>query len=1175
MAARRVTPHLGSHGGTDAEMPLRQLRWESRNIQTLLAAYIADLDLISGDPPAGALLYFIDAHDLKAYIEPDNDEFLSGFILDAERLQVGEQLLELMREMRWLSDTLLGELLFNPDRQVVLLPSHAEEIDEKIAHHNRERMRREISLLPKARAEAEALREELRRQLSAIAHDPTNRALKESALDHIRTNAPALMAMLGREPGSPQARIDELVERSNLVSSPLIDWTRFGFDAEACERLRGFRFDTTLVEPWQRYLRERPERRNNSYRANQIDAEAIAYVQQLNGLLAEIDGPRVEARFVTRAMTLVSALRERKTLERAGLPPVDFLRHPRLVALDPRPVEPSLAGSQPNDDPGVEARLVVALQTYSKRLQLALEGSDAPMVLTQERTEIDQAALLRSAESMVATWKEFETWRVARAQHVPRSADDGAVDELRRFFGDTDVIRLIHQHLSDSVERFGKAVFSIGVAAIPEEVPLLIAPSGRKQVYVLPAIGESPGPVAFARSALPETVPAFTTEGHVILSARLTGAAERYLGGALLLACSRRWNLAGIYADSAVHIAKLLPVGSQEMADEARLLRAAIRRLGGSLTAKTGEARSIDPSLRRMQRRSGDPRLALEIAVEILELNLAGKAQGNPELSLTEGAKELDVALSHPRQNPLVTLQVLTISLVFHLVLRAEAPDWRDNVDVDAEARTRHQTLRTLLMEHRSRSHAVPPLASAVEILGFQLIAPKPSQDAAEHIAGRLTSRNPDRVPLRVPSDIRLDSRDVLNALSPAQDHITRRVREELKPIVDRIERQRRRDLIYAPIWASYATDAILELQPAPLRPGVDAALKILARVSGVSQQVGVGVEERGALTEARDMLAEAARRLRSINSDEPAASDRQRRALFYVEMEQCYAKLLLILISREHERQQLRLELADHYRSIIAEYPNASIPYFRLHITLNDYDSQVRPKEPGVLQPYSPEVRATLDEALRHLADDPYLTDPNHWVRSTIHRRHMYSLFVEAEKAYAEWRRDKSKTGLRDQAECQMAAAFRQAMDGFSLDLAKVDFLHWLETTRRANNILFYASRFLVEHAAPDGFERLGTSPDELYRLIAFLCPDGMDALSDVALVHTLGYAYFALGDSEQAAVAGKCLLVLILESGDDLHDPQTAALLNDAFKWVRDDRQTVQLQPTHSLPVPALAAS
>jgi len=71
-----MKPHIESF--------IRDLRSEAHNLEYLLGNHLDDLSFLAA-PTQGKLLYFVDSHELRAYITPGDPEHLRGFMLLAER----------------------------------------------------------------------------------------------------------------------------------------------------------------------------------------------------------------------------------------------------------------------------------------------------------------------------------------------------------------------------------------------------------------------------------------------------------------------------------------------------------------------------------------------------------------------------------------------------------------------------------------------------------------------------------------------------------------------------------------------------------------------------------------------------------------------------------------------------------------------------------------------------------------------------------------------------------------------------------------------------------------------------------------------------------------------------------------------------------------------------------
>lgn len=101
-----------------------ELRHEARSLRHLLRSYLDDRGFIHKSQSA-RLLYFVDAHEIKSYIDPISPESLVGFILKAEQAVIKSSAAQFDLAIRLKSDQLLRELLFaqlrcSPDPPITL-----------------------------------------------------------------------------------------------------------------------------------------------------------------------------------------------------------------------------------------------------------------------------------------------------------------------------------------------------------------------------------------------------------------------------------------------------------------------------------------------------------------------------------------------------------------------------------------------------------------------------------------------------------------------------------------------------------------------------------------------------------------------------------------------------------------------------------------------------------------------------------------------------------------------------------------------------------------------------------------------------------------------------------------------------------------------------------------------
>jgi hypothetical protein len=1127
---------------TERKAPDRPaLRTEARSLEFLLRNYLEDKAFLADQ--AGKILYFVDAHELKSYLDPGNPTHLQGFILEAERAQFARTMPNFELRMMLQNDQFLQSLLFDASRRVGILPSHLAEVEEEIAFRAGKVFRAQIRLLDQARKEVLKLRHAQQpKALRARMNNPDDKTVRRDLVRFFGENAPSLIAYL--QPNPDENRLDALKERSNLAYVTDLDWKKFGFDDATCERLERLRPPEERVENWRSYLSTRPERTRNSSRANRIDGEAIAYLQALNEILSQSKGPRVRGCLVTRTMTLVNSVVElQPTNPTVGA--ANFIRHPRLLAL---------RGASGNRaaEAETEQTLKVALQTYRRQFDAQRHGSD-------ESVDRQSAPI----GALVEAWHDFERARLTIELHTQahdtnlNDEDLGDFRELLQWFSsDTDVATLVNNELRAAVSRFGHATFTLENAAntpIPARVSMLDHP---KRARVVPMIAGAPGPVEFGAEAVRRQT-SEPTDLMKILDDMDTVSAERYVGWSLLFACQKKWQLAEIYARSAVAIGEFgekpsAGGGSRRSVDEAHLLLAQIQRLGGD--AGLGGDEALAESSRDAERRykysmdllgkfraAGDPRWAREQAAQILELQLArlsAKQDRLEEPSIRSGITWIHTALETVQGGDAVLLsRILELGLTYHLAALEHPHIWSDRNETDmAVAREWHRKLHDVLKRQRGdpqvRSEEISLRARAMEIIGFRLLQ---AQEASTATSSTDIADNRG-----VWRNLLVFVRELRDEIKSSTDNCAKLITRTLDKIVPK---RGQRDLVFAPIWASHQTEWIVKLieEPAPAAARLaQSAYRKLSAVAGGSQKDPVDYAHRSYLTQIAEEFGEVRKILQRLALD---GNETAKQALFYARMEICYTRLLLALIEEKNDRDRQLESLITEYQAIAQAYPEASIPHFRLDTIF----SELRRDE---------EAFGELSKAFALIDSDPFLRTPGHWVRSTLQRR-------IASRFSSEVAQQRRKLAEQPDPELQasylqnLLAAFHSVYSGTDeLPIAELDYLYSLEARRRINNILYYASRLLEIYGTQEGFRKLGIEEGYMLRLVSQLIPEGdITKVLELWIIHTIGSAYAVLGEVELAAEAGNHLLNVAKETEDA---KSLVDVLDDAFSWIQRQNAT-----------------
>ncbi len=1044
--------------------PVAQLRSEARSLEHLISSYLVDRNFLASEPQ-GKIIYFADSHELRSYIDPADDPGMVGFVLAAEQGRDGSEPGSTF-DLKLKNDVILNKLLFQQKAQVGLLPPHSEELDEEIARKELYSIKRKIQLLEGAQREWSSVRRSQEfRELLALANDRARgREGQERLVAFLSRKAPTLIVLLRPESASPQERITALVKKSFLVRLCDLSWEAFGFAPGDCQRLRALQPSEESRIQWISYLSERKERRRHTARANRIDGEALAYLKLLNEALDSIPLPRVSARLVTRAMTLIHAARRAPT-------PIRFLRHPRLLAFQG-------AGTSELDDRELAQALVISLRTY--REQLKEEGDQ---VATGSWRRLEQ-----TTERLLEAWHGFEQNRFAAdmASELEAGATAEATKdaEFRKLLDLLDRnganLGAVQNEILDAIRRFGEATFALGRknGLCSVQALLLNAPYA-PGVRVFPMVAGAPGPVDFSELPARDQFRSCDLEE---LTSELPGhGPERYLAWSLLFACDRRWSLASIYAESAAAIATM--IHADGALDEARLLQAQIERLSENVHADDNA--TLLKRYHRVERHlsrealAQDPRSWRERAAQLLEIRLHIPASDESIPALSKGTDLIFRARELRPSDDFVQSRVLELGLTYYLAALRKPELWPELTGADFKVMSFWQEELHQIMDRQRELLHIDELsrrARAMEILGFATL------DRAEgRNAGSWT---------QIPATLRADIGELREQLSRGQDRATKLIVSELDSVIQTLHAHRPRDLTFAPVWTSYYAKQIVALMPeGESMQLVERAYELLAKVAGADLKTGIYEKDRPVL-EQTGCLLERAR----VNVAAHPKDERRWRALFYIRMEQCYVRLLLARIAKQPERRSCFEELTTAYGIIAADYEEAAIPYFRLDVVLSELGRH-------------DEAFAALTEALRRIDTDPFLSTPNHWVRSTMQRRLARRLTSKAEVLVNRFDREGSSAD-RDAALAELGSAFQIMLRGWQYPQEQNDYLFQLEARRRINNIVYIASLILRVDPSWASLRQLEFGPNEFRAMLQRLHGGSVDSMNEFRLVHTVGYA-------------------------------------------------------------------
>ncbi|HEY9025747.1 MAG TPA: hypothetical protein VIP05_15705 [Burkholderiaceae bacterium] len=1114
--------------------PLERLSQEARLLGDLLDQHVRDRQHLAAR--SGRLIHFIDAHELKSYLHANDGSYLDGFRFHAEGMLFGAEGDSILRNVRLKAEHVLHWLLFEQPAQVVLLPSHGEEIDEEIAYQARQELRRQLDLLDAARAELGRMREnhlsnQLLTKLARDARDGEQDSRK-LLIQFLGASAPAVSALLRTGPDTMSTRINRLVEESRLVLFGDVEWTEFGFSLEQAERIRALEVEQDAEDRWHAAL---SSARENSLRSNRVDARAIAMISAFNALLADMDSPARGA-LVTRATALINVVRQARRAGAAAGLAGDLVRHARLLVGDPFDGNARAAGRPEDDRAGdMLAQLHIALKTYERQLATPHAADDAYVA--------------DEARRLVTAWNEFEA---ARFTMVLAHGDGGDVPEgtiktegiaqlLAWLQDDSGVEELVLQRLKDGVWSFHRDT-STQSAPERDQIPMrVIAGAADRRIAMCPVFGDSAMPVVFRAPIVKPSLVSLIKSPHGIvtpmsptLSLEEQYIAEEYLYTALAHSSRSAWDLVEIYSDSAAMSAQVLRQNGTE--SEARLMLARALRLQGVATAsdrkRRRNGRDLPARLKRCGRElkeagvgPGDVRLAFEKSALQLERLLSLDLTGDEANALlTGGLREAEQACTAAQGDPWVLLQGIEIVLTYLYAGRwvRALPD-QSCVQHLQRVRLWHGRLAEHLAELRDQAkganETLPKSALAVELLGYDLIR-KLAQECGE----------PEADAVEIPSGLLIIAEELRQGLARRSDGVGQMIHSALKELISSTGGEREYALVYAPVWEA-GIIRVLE-QGIPAGPSREAAIE----ASRIVHDAGDHQRGLGGDVDARRRLERACRLFDEALANTRGASEA---AVFQLRMQHCYARLLQSAGEKNPRRKADLLERLDRdYAHLLSECPRSAALWYRRSIVLTEMQRD-------------DEALNALRRALEGLNDgsEPF---SDHWVTSTMQRRLAFSLGREGRNFVERAKAEPDNAELKTSGLNSLRAAFRMLHERFDEGREPRGIPARLEHQRRLNNIVYYGSLYLDGGGVPDELSD-GVDLARLKALVARLHPDGLDKVTEPTILHTIGYAYSVLGDRDHAAAAGDLLLPALVRSGADLASKASQDAMADARHWQR----------------------
>lgn len=1110
---------------------------EARLLVDLLAVHLDDRQRAKDRHKQ--LIYFIDAHELKAYLHANKADYLGGFVLDAERSQFNEPDLDaLQSRIRLISEQMLQWLLFDYPGQVVLLPSHGEELDEEIAYQARLLLATQLGLIADARRQVEAIRKKTLSSglLATYAEkaESGDAQSKQTLIKFLGESAPALTALLRLTPDTIEKRIQHLADHGNLVLLRDVDWSEFGFDPTVCDRIEALGLDHALAEKWRALL---ASRRGNSYRANRLDAEAIAFLCSFNAVMKEC---RHESRavLVTRAMTLISLLRAGKDQSGFRADAAGVVRHSRLlVVTGDKLVLEDAAHPSTSEDPvsaGLQ-QLGVALTAYERQLNL----------LPHDRHELPR----EEARSLINAWNSFEAARftmdfaasgISEPDAAQRSRpDEGFTQLLRWLKSEDDVEALVVERLNSRVLSFGHETFTRNLQSSIDLSARISLVKAKRRVRVQPLAGPGTGPVEFDVALFGHLTNELSSQKasmifdvmKLVQRGNASDVAEDYLAWSLLQSCLGNWNLAEIYAESAVLSARILHRRSTEV--EAQLLLAQILRLEGP---KHHEHRRMShEEVRRFERarrtlndagkESIDPRLLVESAALTIERLLW--FDETPEV--TRKAFESGVEFLNQARNLLpdatgMRARVAELALVFALATheRFKLPQYSARTLFEIVLVWHAELVETLTAMRQNEEFEADEISRqsrAIEFIGYDLL-----RDLAAQTGNTITAK------MVAPSSIRFEV-DVLQSLLAGQfDKTAQLVAKILARTIARTPNSREFNLVYAPVW-DVVDDEALWASDIPDKASREAASK----ASKIVHDIG----ERQSILQGNGTIQDVERLQTASSLFEGAIAeghDASPRAMFRLHMEHCYAELLRSHVEKEPEKTACLVALVGRYDALVEQYPDSSVLHYRRSIALSGLDR-------------NDEAIESIMRALEMLDRDRYI-GKDHWIRSTIVRRVAFFFGAEARGVRAQLQLDPSNDSLRATYLATIKRAFGVVHPDFEERRAGAPYFAKLEMRRRLNNIVYYAALYLESGGVPSGLAQ-DFDQDRLIDYTRRLHADGMEEVAEWNIIHTIGYVYNVLEHRAEASRAADRLLNVISRSGANAESESIRHAINDALLW------------------------
>jgi tetratricopeptide (TPR) repeat protein len=384
-----------------------------------------------------------------------------------------------------------------------------------------------------------------------------------------------------------------------------------------------------------------------------------------------------------------------------------------------------------------------------------------------------------------------------------------------------------------------------------------------------------------------------------------------------------------------------------------------------------------------------------------------------------------------------------------------------------------------------------------------------------------------------------MDLHDLQGVLGKSSERSSKSVAVILQRMSSRMDGAREYNLAYAPIWSLAATERFLRrdgLHPQAL----NAAMQAVKIVYPIGDRYGLntGTREIEQLAQASGLFLQALSRTSGIASSSPAK--------FHLLMEHCYCKLLASTLERDADkRRDLLHSLGKEYQELLQHHPNSAIVHFRYSIVLGELDRH-------------DESFSAVKQAMKCLAADSYISH-EHWISSTIVRRMAYHFARQAHEVYERLKTNPTDEALALQYRTHVREAFLTIFEGFDEQRSADNLLAGLESQRRLNNIVYYASLYVEVHGDPRDLAP-GFDEERLLELVRKLHPHGIARVDAWNVLHTIGYAYHAMNRHDDASEAADALWNLIARIGTSTQSVGIRNALDDALTWKKQGALSVR---------------